>query len=94
MASLYILYSQSLDKYYVGSCEDVESRIKDHLSKHFPGAYTARANDWELFFKLDDLSYSQARRIEIHIKRMKSKVYIQNLGKYPNLAEGLKKRFG
>jgi putative endonuclease len=31
------------------------------------------------------LSYSQARSVETHIKKMKSKIYIQNLKKYPEL---------
>ena len=64
MASVYILYSQSLDQYYVGSCKNLQSRINDHLSKYFPAAYTAKVNDWIIFFKLDELSYSQARKIE------------------------------
>ena len=89
MAAVYILYSQSLDKYYIGSCIEVTERLDQHLSKIFPGAFTTKANDWVIFFSLIDLSYKQARSIESHIKNMKSKKYIQNLKRYPELSEKL-----
>jgi len=89
MAAVYILYSQSLDKYYIGSCIEVTERLDQHLSKIFPGAFTTKANDWVIFFSLIDLSYKQARSIESHIKSMKSKKYIQNLKKYPELSKKL-----
>lgn len=52
-----------------------------------------RANDWEIFFTIEDLKYRQARDIEKHIKNMKSKKYITNLEKYPEIIEKLKIRF-
>ena len=89
MAAVYILYSQSLDKYYIGSCIEVTERLDQHLSKIFPGAFTTKANDWVIFFSLIDLSYKQARSIESHIKNMKSKKYIQNLKRYPEISQNL-----
>lgn len=93
MASVYILYSSTLDKYYIGSCKEIISRINDHLSKYFPDAYTAKVSDWVIFFQIDGLAYSQARKVEMYIKKMKSRVYVQNLRKYPELAEKLKNMF-
>ena len=55
------------------------------IIKYFPDAYTSRVDDWILFFRIDGLNYSQARKIELHIKRMKSQTYIQNLKRYPAL---------
>ena len=89
MAAVYILYSQSLDKYYIGSCIEVTERLDQHLSKIFPGAFTTKANDWVIFFSLINLSYKQARSIESHIKNMKSKKYIQNLKRYPEISQNL-----
>ncbi|NGX84504.1 GIY-YIG nuclease family protein [Aequorivita sp. KMM 9714] len=43
---VYILYSQTLDKYYVGSTEDVSHRLREHLWNH--KGFTSRAKDWEL----------------------------------------------
>jgi putative endonuclease len=89
MAAVYILYSQSLDKYYIGSCIEVTERLNQHLSKIFPGAFTTKANDWVVFFSLINLSYKQARDVESHIKNMKSKKYIQNLKRFPELSQKL-----
>jgi putative endonuclease len=93
MASVYILYSQLLNRYYVGSCKELDARIHDHLFKYFPDAYTAKATDWILFFTINDLSYSQARKIEIHIKKMRTHRYIQSLKKYPELVAKITDKF-
>ena len=89
MAAIYILYSSSLDKFYVGSCKEITERVHQHLAKHFPEAFTAKANDWTIYFYLDNLSYQQARKIELYIKNMKSKKYIENLKRYPELSTKL-----
>ncbi len=89
MAFVYILYSPSINKFYVGSCKDLLDRINDHLTKIFPDAYTATVDDWTIYFVFENLTYSQARKIELHIKRMKSKKFIENLKKYPELSDKL-----
>ena len=89
MASVYILFSKKLDRYYTGSCKDLSYRIGQHLNKEFVNSFTAKADDWELFFFVDDLLQSHARLIEEHIKRMKSRTYIENLKKYPEIIQKL-----
>jgi len=89
MASVYILYSKKLDRFYTCSCEELNYRIDQHLNKDFSKGFTAKTDDWELFFFVDDLGYKQARMIEKHIKQMKSKIYIQNLKKYPEIIKKL-----
>ena len=89
MASVYILFSKKLDRFYTGSCNDLSYRIEQHLNKDFIRSFTAKTDDWELFFYVDDLQYAQARLIEEHIKKMKSKAYIQNLKKYPEIMQRL-----
>jgi putative endonuclease len=42
---------------------------------------------------LESTSENQARLIEKHIKKMKSKTYIHNLVKYPEIAEKLLLKF-
>jgi putative endonuclease len=51
--------------------------------------YTYNADDWTLFFSINCDSKSQALAIEKHIKTMKSKVYIENLNKHPEIIEKL-----
>jgi putative endonuclease len=51
------------------------------------------ADDWVLFLSIDDLDYAQARSIELHIKKMKSKIYLQNLLHHPEMVERLKEKY-
>lgn len=73
MASVYILYSKKLDRFYIGSCKDFSYRFDQHLNKEFKESFTAMAEDWELYHSIDELVYEQARSIETHLKKMKSK---------------------
>ena len=89
MADVYILYSKELDKYYVGSCINMVERLSEHLNKKYIDSYTTRADDWILYFSIENLKYEQARLIESHIKKMKSKRYIENLKRYKELSKKL-----
>ena len=90
---VYILYSASIDKFYVGETEDLMSRIQMHNLGTFTGAYTKRATDWTLIFNIDCESRLQARKIERHIKAMKSRAYYQSLVSYPELSQKLLNKF-
>jgi putative endonuclease len=79
MAAVYILYSKKIDAYYIGSCNDLDERLLEHTQKKYKSSFTGRADDWVLFLKIEDLNFQQARNIEAHIKRMKSRKYLQNL---------------
>ncbi len=94
MATVYILYSRYLGSFYIGSCDDLNARYKDHITTKYSNSFTAKASDWEIVFRIEDLQYAQARKIEDHIKKMKSKNYIKNLLKYPEMVEKLKVRYG
>lgn len=93
MASVYILYSKKLAKFYTGSCKDLSYRKEQHIKKEMINSFTSKADDWELFFFKDELEYQQARLIETHIKNMKSSTYIANLKKYPEIFEKLKEKY-
>ena len=93
MATVYILHSIQADKYYIGSCHHFEERFEQHQLKIFVNSFTSKINDWQLHFRMDDLDYQQARKIENHIKSMKSRKYIENLTKYPEISEKLKIKY-
>lgn len=93
LAAVYILHSKKLDRFYIGSCLDFQFRFEAHLNKVYPRGFTTNSDDWQLFYLCENLSYSQARSIEVHIKKMKSKVYIQNIVKYPDIIIKLKDRY-
>src|SRR5690554_6121147 len=93
MHFVYIIYSQSTDKYYIGETNDLFTRVNWHNSKQFQDAYTVIADDWEIFWSLQCNNISQARKIEKYIKSMKSRKYIENLIKYPEMSGKLLQRF-
>ena len=93
MGSVYILYSPSLKKHYIGSCVDIAERLRKHLDKTFADGFTAKADDWILILEIADLGKHQIRKIEMHIKRMKSRSYIENLIRYPEMINRLKERY-
>jgi putative endonuclease len=93
VASVYVLFSKKKNKFYIGSCKELNERIAQHKNKTFLNSYTSYVDDWELFFSINELHFSQARDIEKHIKKMKSKRYINNLKIYPEIVVKLRARF-
>ncbi len=93
MHYVYIIYSRKIDRYYTGISFDPEHRLTQHINKHYTGAYTRVANDWQIYLMIQCKNKSIAERIEAHIKKMKSKIFIANLKKYPELVDKIKKRF-
>ncbi len=71
----YILYSESMNRYYIGSCENVQERLKRHLSNH--DGYTAKAKDWIIVHQEPFSTKSDALRREKEIKAWKSAKRIQ-----------------
>jgi putative endonuclease len=94
MPSVYILYSASTDKYYVGfTTEAVSTRIERHNNDYYTDKYTQSGKPWELYLEITCDSYKQARAIEKHIKAMKSGKYIENLKAYAEMQHKLLDRF-
>lgn len=92
MTTVYILFSEKLDRFYIGSTLDFEVRMDFH-NETSGNKFTGKVRDWQVYFKIECEDKPQALKIESHIKKMKSKIYIQNLKKYPEISEGLLKKF-
>ena len=71
---IYILYSPSLNQYYVGHTQNVEDRIYRH--KNSGSKSTKKTNDWLLKYTEEFESREQAARRELEIKNKKSRKYI------------------
>jgi putative endonuclease len=89
MASVYILYSHTSDLYYIGSTQNLDVRLDYHQVKEFKTSFTSKYSDWQLFFSIDNISNTMARKIEAHIKRMKSRKYLEDIKKYPEIVQKL-----
>ncbi len=78
MAYVYILYSSSLDRYYVGSTEMFpEERLRKHLSNH--SGFTGKAKDWVIVYTEKFDNKGDALKREKQIKAWKSKTAIEQL---------------
>jgi putative endonuclease len=73
----YILYSRSLDRFYIGSCKDVDQRVKKHLSNH--AGFTGKAKDWTLRLAEEYNEKTVALKRERTLKNWKSKERIWQL---------------
>ena len=75
---VYILYSEQLDRYYIGHTgEHLEERLRRHLSNH--SGFTSKAKDWVVKYSEDYTTKGEAYAQEMQIKKKKSKLYIQKL---------------
>ncbi|WP_268225800.1 GIY-YIG nuclease family protein [Sinomicrobium oceani] len=93
MHYVYIIFSESLNRFYVGETIDLNKRLAEHNEGIYTRSYTKKAQNWKLFFTIGCESKTQAIQIEKHIKRMKSVIYIKNLKLYPEIAERLKEKY-
>jgi len=91
MAYCYILYSVSADKFYIGFTSDnPDIRLDKHLSDFYKKPkFTNIASDWKIFWFLECPDIFTARKIEKHIKKMKSRKYIQNLKRFDDIGKKL-----
>jgi putative endonuclease len=74
MFIVYILYSQSLDKYYVGHTNDIDRRISEHNRKK--NKYTDLGIPWSLVYTETYNTRKEASNREKYIKSRKSRSFI------------------
>jgi putative endonuclease len=78
MCIFYILYSSSLDKFYVGHTGDeIKERVRRHNSNH--KGFTGGIGDWQLVHSEFFLTKKQAYKREREVKAWKSRKMIQKL---------------
>ena len=94
MFACYIIYTPRFERYYIGAThESVDSRLQKHNDKSYGATATAYTNDWQIYLVVECTTYAQAINVERHIKKMKSKAYIVNLKKYPEIITKLLLRY-
>jgi putative endonuclease len=77
MSSCYILYSEKLNRYYVGACKELERRLYEHNIGH--SKYTSTGIPWKLVYQEEYETLLEAKKREKFIKKQKSRIYIENL---------------
>jgi putative endonuclease len=79
MPCVYILYSEKLDKFYVGRTEDLALRLKFHNDPIESRKFTAKGIPWELRSSIPCETKEQSIRLEKLVKQKKSRKFIESL---------------
>ena len=74
---VYILFSEALNKYYIGSTQDINIRLEKHLQSN--KGFTSKAKDWVLVYSEEFKMRTEAIRREPQIKKWKSRIMIEKL---------------
>ena len=78
MFKVYILYSKSIDRYYIGYTSDIlTERLRRHNSNH--KGFTGKIGDWEIIYTEDYTLKEDATKREREIKNWKSRKKIELL---------------
>ncbi len=71
----YILFSPSLNRYYIGQTGNIRARLRFHINGST--AYTQQAKDWMLVFLQQTSTRAAAMHLERKIKQAKCRQTIQ-----------------
>lgn len=74
---VYILFSETKNRYYIGFTSDLETRIIRHNQKS--KGFTGNVNDWKIVYTEKYTTKEQAQLREAQIKSWKSRIKIQEL---------------
>jgi len=82
MFTVYILFSENTDTYYVGSTGNLADRLKRHNAGR--SNYTKRGIPWKVVYQKEYTTKAEAYQAELYIKAQKSRKYIEKLLDSPN----------
>ena len=74
---VYILFSASKNRYYIGYTANLEERIIRHNQKS--KGFTGNVNDWKIVYTERYTSKETAHNRELQIKSWKSRIKIEEL---------------
>ena len=77
MAFVYILQSESSDRFFIGLTDDLDRRLSEHQRGQTPS--TRGRGPWKLVYTEKFPRLLEARRWELEIKRWKSATMIRGL---------------
>jgi len=77
MYTVYIIYSLSKSKYYIGQTNNIDDRIKRHNNKQ--SLSTKNGVPWKLIYTKKLQTRSEAVLLETKIKKRGAKRYLQDI---------------
>ena len=84
---VYIIYSEKIDKYYIGETSNISDRMHRHNQDR--NKFTRGKGPWKLVWLVERQNRLAGKKLEQKLKRMKnSKKAIEHLsGNYKNMVE-------
>jgi len=84
---LYILYSFTADRFYIGHTQNLKDRLRRHNSNH--KGFTGKFKDWKIVYEeeysLKELAYAREREIKKWKSRKKIKeLILKNKSEHPD----------
>jgi len=89
MHYLYILYSNSSQKFYIGETNDINERMLKHNNHSYTNSFTKIANDWEIVLSFICDDRDEALYLEKFIKKMKSKIFNNKIIADPSILKDI-----
>ena len=74
---VYLLFSESKNRYYIGHSSNLEARLIRHNQKS--KGFTGNTNDWKVVYTDQYNTKEEAQKRELQIKSWKSRIKIQEL---------------
>ncbi|MBC6997304.1 GIY-YIG nuclease family protein [Cytophaga sp. FL35] len=93
MHYVYVIQSEKTKGFYIGETANLETRLNWHNNVELNIGVTKNSIPWQYHFTLPVPNRTIALGIEKHIKKMKSRVYLENLLKYPEISKRLLKKY-
>ena len=77
--SVYILYSKTAKRYYIGSSEDPERRLRQHNDPEYHGSRTTKVwpGPWVIVWQQELPDRAQAMQLERKIKKQGAKRFLE-----------------
>jgi putative endonuclease len=72
----YILFSEKLNKHYIGQTNNLENRLKRH--NNHQEKYTRKGTPWKLLCAVEVESRAEAMKLEKKLKNFKSAKRLKN----------------
>lgn len=73
----HVLRSKKDNKFYIGSTKDMNKRVISHNKGH--SKYTKNRGPFELVYKEEYNTLSEAKKREYHLKSLRNKIAIEKL---------------
>ncbi|MCJ7466593.1 MAG: GIY-YIG nuclease family protein [Maribacter sp.] len=86
---MYIIYSVSIDRFYIVESGNMDFRLGLHQNHNFKKAFTKAASDWESVLSKPCSSRADAVYLESFIKGMKSSNFIEKIIQDPGILDVL-----